>query len=776
MKTVLKFLSLFSVVFTGLTTGRAVAACSPVVSKAISNSVNFTSSSAASVWNNATDLLTGSNPQQICVATCTTGTCAEYVVAINTSSCSFTSPTQVFSKIGGVTLVGSSFTNANLPGLIFQKFVSTTSVYCKGRIAFTLTTPVVNPEDPCAPCLSPFGQVSFSTSFDVFKNITTYPTLTFPLCVGPGEKFAITVDPKLQCAADGIGVDDISINTSGLANTYTGITLAYNSSDKTSFTYQVGSDFPACSTGSGATCVPYGPPNEVTFPLVATPSIGKCANYNPGIVQIYRKARNTWLTSQTFLGATSACGNALHETAPSGINNGVAIPVCTTANCQGTFILVSQGNRGVSGMEYRWTAPPGYELLDPATNAVIAPNSTTSNYSVKVRNLQGQQNSGTFSVIENNTGGGCNSVANQFKVYRTLTSGYNTVTLSPNNILCFKPEETFTATLSNPPGQTRFRWSVPTNWEITQAVGQNVVFSNSNTVAEGENVISITVKALAGAATGRVSVRNVLSAELLAVTGNSACEVQVQNNADIKAADELGLTHNFTYNATTTPKQLESSLNNTTLGASIGSGCIVDGLNFVYQFAGRVYNCNPTLPACTTAAYTTGGSGANFECNTNIFSSGLTCSQPGGRLYAALRSGYWYVGTFRLTVSPNGSQCSGLDCFYSQKTIVCNTNATAIAGRVAVDPNNMGPIYGGPPVVDDKLSFYPNPVEGESATVYVPKGREGNFRIITVSGKVLRTFSLEEGENTLDLSHIPAGIYRLQSVGNRAISRVSFVK
>lgn len=741
------------------------AQCNPVVSKAINNSVNFTSTSAASVWNNAANLLTGSNPQQVCVSTCTTGTCGEFVVGVNVSSCTFVNPTRVFERTGGVVLIGGLFTNSNLPGLVFQRFASTTSVYCKGRINFRLTTPVINPGDPCAPCLSPFGQVTFSTTFDVFKTITDYPPLTAPSCVGPNERFAITVDPKLQCAGDGIGVDDITINSSQLVTPFTGVTLAYNSSDRTSFTYQAGVDFPACSTGSGITCVPFGPPNQVTFPLTVTASIGRCANYNPGPKAIYRSARNTYLTSQTF--SSPICGAALHEVLPGGRSNGVALPVCTTTNCTNNFILVSQGNRNVSGMEYRWTAPQGYELLDPATNLPIT--TPTTLWSVRVRNIAGQQNSGVFNVIENNTGGGCGSVAANFYLFRTLVPNHNVVNIA-NSKPCYKPNETFVANLTNAPGGTRFRWSVPTNWEITSAVGQNLVYSNGNTTLEGDNAIQITVRALAGAATGRVRVRNILSPELRAVGSNASCEVEVQNSADIKVADELGLTHTFTYNSTTTPRQLQSSLTNNLVNTlpNANNQCDVGGLNFNYSFVGSVFNCDPSQPGCTTPIHTF----SVPTCNTNIFNIGITCTQPAGKTSASLISGRWYVGTFRLIVESNGNACGPLSCFYSERTISSTSNPF-IQGRQAVDHSAF---YGGDDLTGLQLAVFPNPIESSSAKIYVPELASGVLHVIGASGKILRELRLEPGNSIVDFSDLKPGIYRLKTANGKVNLSVSFTK
>jgi hypothetical protein len=454
-----KTIFLFIVILSGLTSVKSWAdGCAPTIAKVINNSVAFGSGSAASVWNNASDLITGSSPKQVCVSTCTTGTCQEYVVGVNRSTCTFSSYTEAFSALGGITKIGTTFTNSNLPGILFQKFASSTGILCKGRMTYTLTGPSLAGGDPCAA----YGQPTYSTTFDIFKNVTSYPSMVTPTCVAAADKFALTVDPMLQCATDGIGVDDISWTTTGLVNIYTGVANAYNSSDKTAYTFQVGNDFPACSTGTGTTCVPYGAPNLVSFPITVTASIGRCANYVVS-TNIYRKSKNTYLTSQTYSGINYC--SILHDITPSGFSNGAVIPICTTANCTGSFYLISQGNKGVSGMSYSFDGAAGYTLLDGATLATLV-NPTTSN-SVKVVSISGQQNGAVFNVLETNVNGGCNTVGAPFYVFRSLVSGYNTITVVGSPQLgqsCYMNGETLTATLNNPAGNTRYHWSVPTNW------------------------------------------------------------------------------------------------------------------------------------------------------------------------------------------------------------------------------------------------------------------------------------------------------------------------
>jgi Secretion system C-terminal sorting domain len=284
------------------------------------------------------------------------------------------------------------------------------------------------------------------------------------------------------------------------------------------------------------------------------------------------------------------------------------------------------------------------------------------------------------------------------------------------------------------------------------------------------------VKALLNASLGRIRVNNMVTEPNIKAV-NPACEVEILTSSDVGGASEVGLPNTFTYNSGTTPRQVQSSITAAAVenldGPSPNNNCESTDLDFIYTFAGRVYNCDPNTGGCTTPVYITPGSGTTFECNTSIFNSNAYCSQPAGKLFAPLRTGFWYKGIFKQIVRPAANQnCSYLACYYSEETIDCSTNPTAIQGRIAVD--NLA-IYGGEMVDETQLGVFPNPVSSDLANIQVPKDGEGQFEIHDFTGKIMRTLNLKQGQNVLNLAQVPKGIYRLTNIRNRKVS-VSFIK
>lgn len=515
----------------------------------------------------------------------------EYIATVIHSSCPPGPgiPQYFLETAGGIEPIGAA-PNPNLNivnGTVFTstiRFRSKNDILCKGRITFrvvypptTITTPACTTN--CGPPptgINPAQNIAipggtFTTSIDIYKNITAYDAIIGPQCVVGGDLVTYSINPRLQCAADGLGLDNITWNVASFAgtvnigpgtvisscpppytcnpaNTNTNIRVAYASSDRTSITLYI-------------------PTNVVlngTQNFNAT--IGNCPSGGlnlPGRT-IYRAPAEMWVTysnvsNNNAVAANQALPASCFAPAPStacittlngspiisgfnvsgALENGIVLPV--TLNGSQTISVSANGNGANSGFSYTWTGGNGMTLNqqnginDPAAQ-IITPSNETGTFTVNLQNVGNQGNCGTnssrYSIYRILSPPNINSTPLPVPIlptseivapavvpkYNYITNSNAIINLNPTGNIpkntpksCFAVGEFEDLTLENAPTGplADFRWTVPNGWTIISLNG--TVSSNSNGVLIGKNVTRVRVTATANSVSGfKVKVRMVL--------------------------------------------------------------------------------------------------------------------------------------------------------------------------------------------------------------------------------------------------------------------------
>lgn len=815
------------IVSAGLNASQSLGQCVPSVSKVIAAG-SFSSTSAASVWTSATNLFSSGS---VCITPCTTGTCTEYVVGFDRSTCSFAAaPTiSIPTPLGKVELVGASFTNANLPGIVFQKFRSITSTLangwtlCKGRITFNLTTPTVASLPlECQDCLSPYGQVTYTTSFDASKTIASYDAIVGPSCVNVGERAAYTVNPRLQCPADGIGIDPIVWTYTDMITA--NATVAYQSGDQTAITFEaipttfappgdganVFAKIGKCPSGGlqlTAVKVNKGP----AFPYIQSTSIFNLNGYSS-------------VTMNAVPNGSAACPSG-STTSVNGTNeNGIILPINTSPTLQQNINLNVNGNGAADqGLVYTFSPASNAESGFTWTQGSSTNPNQNPGFSLTTTQFSGGggiNNNATIAFSANVTAaqGGCGSTGANYRVFRYLVKPTSTPPLTQANssnrfnyvinnnaatadngnvagatLTCFKPGDSEVITLQNAPTGplANFRWEVPSGWIITNMNG--TVATNVGGVLKGSNITSVRISPGTSPVAGKVKVSMALPTFF--VNGVEWCGVPSGENLI-----------EYPYNSNLIPATTTVTISGTpttfafTAGAPTGSGgntssnitvspntlfstCSGPAFDIQYQFSGKVYasatDRDFNSGAGQNPVYETPGlPGAVFECNSSIFPATAYCPNTsnndlnsswqnltGNSLNIAFRSGRYYKGFYRFrikTTSTTANQCSPFTCFYSG-WVQYPSSGGAQNWRMAVDGASWdGGSEIGEPV--STLTLYPNPAD-KAFTLQVPDGETGTYEVTTLTGKTILQGRLEENSKTLDVHTFPTGIYIVKFVG-----------
>jgi hypothetical protein len=72
----------------------------------------------------------------------------------------------------------------------------------------------------------------------------------------------------------------------------------------------------------------------------------------------------------------------------------------------------------------------------------------------------------------------------------------------------------------------------------------------------------------------------------------------------------------------------------------------------------------------------------------------------------------------------------------------------------------------------DAISVYPNPTNSE---LNFRSEENGLVEVVDATGRVVLSNSVRKGQNTMDVSAIPAGVYTLKMLGNE-VSTAHFIK
>lgn len=768
MRTLLKFIILFSVIIAGFGTSKVFGQpCVPTVA------IVQASNSAAVTINAAS----GGALPYVCINVSATNS-TEYIATVTHSSCPQGpgTPTYSITLPGGIELAGTG-TNPNtnqISGSVYTstvRFRSKNDVLCKGRITFTVTYPpatqtCTKADGSVVTLNSPGG--SFSTSLDVFKTITAYDALVGPRCVGPGDMVTYSINPKLQCAADGLGVDDITwslanfgTTTIGGTNTNTGIKTLYRSSDNTSYTFEIPVVFPPASN-----------PN-LTFPLDFNVLVGKCPGTfgpNPNM-QVHRSAKLTRITStnQSVSGAVVTLHAANADFGPGGISvagateNGIILPVCTTSTSQ-QITLTSQGNVGVSGMVWNWVPAP--------LGLSGTPTGTGSNTVTWTGNA-----TGNFNVLENaggvNNTGNCGTAGAQYRVFRYLIPGtpttlpttakYNFISAS-TTATCFQLNQVVTLTLQNPPTgpYANFIWTAPPSWKIRATPGSGTFVAGPITTTSSV----VEIQASAGASNGQASVRTVLPTYVNATstqwTGASAVDFAVtypDAAVQLTVPGSSGLAININSDGF-------ENLGNGLLAVAFipllnttPNPCNATDFTYVWEFRGKAFktgsvNIDADNWTCGTglipaAACSLAVPQSNFV-GINILQQSVT--------YSASSAG-GVPPAFRVTVRSNTCLKGNSGCYFNQSTWVLPGGFY----RKAVSDTSQGG-------QGDGFKIAPNPPSDDFTILKFDTYTTGRVILIDPLGKTVRSVQVVGNTLKLNTKNLKPGVFSVRFVGKTGTS------
>jgi hypothetical protein len=794
MKTIKKFLILFMAIFAVLANSNGFGQCVPAFT-----SVVVASTSAAVTINPAS----GGELPYVCVNIAASGS-TEYIATVTHSSCpQETGTTYSISLQGGIELVGSAPNpNTNIiSGAVYTskvRFRSKDDIYCKGRINFKVTYPAstktcttgVAPNQTIVTLTSPGG--SFTTSIDVYKTITSYPVIAGPSCITNG-KIVWSVNPKLQCPSDGIGVDKIVWNYSAV--TTAGATLEYTSLDNPSaVTFNFTSAFnPSAGAGMYAT-------------------VGKCPGFTLPTISIYRSASGAWITSNSgrVVNYGASTPPYFTNTVPAGsvtcgttfaINgsesNGVVLPINTNATDPQRITLFADGNGPElpdQGIKFSWSpgSDDGFIVNQgTSTNPFQSPNIVCTTAVFTQTNLAtgaitGNFNNatGTFSVLASSPNGCTGATGANYDIYRYLVApasdpGYTQATTAKryNYIInssgqapksCYKandPAETII--LQNAPTGplATFHWLAPSGWILQAAPnsGASAIVGAGTNEMTGLNLVSVTIAPAIGATSGeKVKVNIVLPTYPNGTTWcsvpNTLIEYPYTGTLTVEGNKNLTLTANP---PTGSPKLTAATVTFPTSGVT--PACGYDQLEAQFEFNGTVTNT-----ATGAFIYATSG----WECGSQIFTGGgASCGTnwisgfPSGSINTSFITGRSYAGKYRTWVRVRGgiTACSSLTCYNSSEWKYYPSPTANGNWRMAAEAT-----WDGGSEVSDPLTglvLYPNPAEQEFHLV-LPEGEKGSFEICDLNGKRVLKGAILGGDQVISTKGVPKGMYLVKTKGN----------
>ena len=786
MKFSKKLIVFFSVVFAGLSTSKSFGqVCAPTFNSTIT-------SSAGNVTIN-----TSQTPNFACIKTCpvvvpTQPPCANYVVTVNWGSCTgsfFTNPIANFTPAGQIIIVSQN--HDPITKLSTCTLQSKVDNLCKARLTFSITGVAPTIPDICSPCLAPFGPIVITRSIDIYKDISSYPAIVGPSCIKGGDLVTYSINPKLQCAADGIGIDNINWNTSDLVNPSTGVTIEYTSSDFTSYTFRIPTVWPPCTAGTGGTtgidCVP-----TCTLPRTLSATVGsRCQTASAGSIPINKEISDSYITSNYIQSNFIQHIGLYHSTtAGSAFTNGIIMPMARLMSAVGVnpkvwetrmrFSVGSTQNVGSSGVSYAWTAPAGMQFESPpvlgATGMLttdVVPTPAASE--------------GVVNVTESLLGGNCGTSGTGFYVFRSLVTDYNTVTASnPPQGSCYRPElDNVTFTLNQAPLGTKFRWKVPAGWTITGTNGiTGAVYYSQNTEVEVFSNV-ITARPSFGAFAGQVEVKNLITAPAMrtAFLANiTNIERTILSNTLPVAGPGPGPGGIPAALSVTAPTQNIGGLTLTGNNFSPGLtsvGCAPTQMSYQWQYRGKFTPGNPGagIPYGAVANY------PEWACTSIVFDGYPLCGTQLNNPTISYKTGLMEGTTgvpnpqFRVIVTstcPNIGTSSG--CFSNVGVLTL----TAGQYRMAVDPATDSPKVVVVPIkdVEKGFYFYPNPNSGVEGTLIRYKDGEATLQIHDGVGKLKLTQKLKGEEEKVDLHNLPDGVYSATLIqsGKRHSFKITVVR
>ena len=704
--------------------------------------------------------------QSTTIPYCATGPCASQNISIDMGAgCANIVAPFTMEVLGGIELVtsGTPIPNINIPirvGNVFTIAVrAIPGSLCKGRVILRYWRST----DPCNDGSS--YPVANQVFIDVFKSGLNASVLNpiyaatpnlggifriiaeSPACVTPTDIFNLSVLSVFNrtvpnnCLAAGIGLDEINWELPA------GFTLINSAGDKSNITVRA----PAVVPASNLFKVFIGRANSTAF--TGSPVANATITLNGGIADNYISVLpltgtvfTDGLMANIVSGPTVQAGSACMP-----INRGG-----TGFNTSGTRIGLPAADRfrlrsEISGATYLWTLPAqGFWIEGSSTAQEITVIADNKNLPANVGA------SGVFSCRATPTTGCANSTAT-FAINRSLVAGYNVVSVTPApnpagpgttaGLYCFKPDETYTFTLSNAPLNTRFTWAnlntTVTAWNIFSGANDGPSIQVRPVVVGGVLTLPLNVKA--------TSCNPTINFQ---VNGNDPQVAGNPLNLDIINSGTGTLAVNTTgSNPTDIPNWYTSFPNSTTLCGGTTS---------------------PTRPSnASDFTYTW-----SFISGTDEFGAPITAldffpnePNPLGSFNAVNVNPGNFAVTVRVVITSRNittPRCYLTRCFSQTitKTFGLQAFRKAVSGETAEESISKQV---------DGLRLSPNPSSGEVSVGLKGIEKGGSLRIMNGMQRTVQKSPLFEGGN-VQLKGLPAGIYTVEYIspnGKRFAEKLS---
>lgn len=642
------------------------------------------------------------------------------------------------------------------------------------------------------------------------------PDIVGPPCWLAGETYTYSVD---QIASDnlqdGIGIDEYYWTVASVDDPLITLTNFYTSADKSSITLQTpstieglwvikcaygranpwdGNTIPAAShttvvsktigalpaeptyTAAPPTCLPTG---TTSFPITAT-----AASINPDFTYTWTIQGASWTISQPSFSSPNITLNGVDNNPGTLILTieGDCEPSVYTYNINRNFtsaIAISGSTCIGAGSNIfslpvnaqinntTWTLPSGWSI-----------NPTGSNTPRSIANITvpAGTTAGSYTLVARSTACPSTSISIVVNVRPATPSFVTTGSISPSCVTR-NGGPAVTYTVNAVAGATSYQWTFPTGW----TPASQTTTSPTITVTPGGSTVSGTVSVVAVGTGGCNSVPATRPVNYTGVTPNSitaTCwSIGIAGSTAITVANAPSPFYG-TYSVTSSPAGLFTSY-----GVNPSTGAIT--LTTSASAAPGTYSLTithisggacPSLAA--TFSVTVAGNSGVFN-NPTITGGSFDPSTGGCDTYTIINATAGTTYQWFLNGSATPVVANGTTVFFSPSgnalnlcgssaapTSVCvvMTNGTCKtrlcaplvgthgAARMANPEAASGSVIEG-------ISIYPNPSQG-NFFIKVDGFRESaNATLSDTSGKVIGTYELQEGENSIDREGLAAGTY-----------------